>query len=582
MKKIFLLTAFMAAVAACSPELLTVRFFLQDGTGFSASVSVETGTVLQPENPGRDGYLFKGWYTQAEGGSRWDFSQPLTRSMNFYAQWEKEIHYVTFYPGYEGADASPVRQAFYENAEGLLIPNPFRRDGYKFLGWRPSADSSDIAYTDRALFRMGTADVALYAAWGYPGPDEYSIIFHSNIPGDDRTVVQTVTEGTVTVLQGNTFVYEGHRFLGWSENSAATAPAYPDGGEWVAGKGDVNLYAVWAELLTVEFDANGGTAVEAVTVTKGSPVPRPADPVLSDKIFYAWMKEGVRWDFSQSVDSSMTLTAKWVEHAVSYTALNRIDLNSDWTNYNGSESFFDSATGTGLWVFDAAVTAVPEKAFNGNTDLVSVRLPATVTGLGSYAFYNCTSLTDVQIDGSLTAVPAYAFYNCKKLESVTIPNSVTSFGNGAFSLCVALKAISIPDGVTVLGKETFLGDIALESVTIPSSVKQLDMSVFFACTGLKTVVLSEGLTAIADTAFAYCTSLTEIVIPTSVTLVKGAVFTECSLLTTVTVKNNIPPTGVTDLTFPASVTAIRVPTAVTEVYKAADGWSHYNAIINGF
>lgn len=582
MKKIFLLTAFLAAVTACSPEMVTVRFFLQDGTGFSASVSVETGTVLQPENPVRDGYLFKGWYTQSEGGSRWDFTQPLTRSMNFYAQWEKKIHYVTFYPGYEGADASPVRQAFYENDEGLLIPNPFRRDGYKFLGWSPSADSSDIAYTDRALFRMGTVDAALYAVWGYPGPDEYSIVFHSNIPGDDRTAVQTVTEGTATVLQRNTFVYEGHLFLGWSENSAATAPAYPDGGEWVAGKGDVNLYAVWAELLTVEFDANGGTAVEAVTVTKGSPVPRPADPVLSGKIFYAWMKEGARWDFSQQVDSSMKLTAKWVDYAVSYTALNRIDLNADWTNYNGSESFFDSAAGTGLWVFDAAVTAVPEKAFYGNTDLVSVRLPATVTGLGSYAFYNCTSLTDVQINGSPTAVPAYAFYNCKKLKSVTIPDSVTSFGNGAFSICPSLESIRIPEGVTDLGRETFLGATSLKSVSIPSSVQTLEMSVFFACTGLETVVLEEGVTTIDDTAFGYCTSLTEIGIPASVTVIKGAVFTECSSLATVTVKNSTPPTGVTELTFPASVTAIRVPTAETEDYKAAAGWLHYKEVITGF
>ena len=300
-------------------------------------------------------------------------------------------------------------------------------------------------------------------------------------------------------------------------------------------------------------------ATDSTESKKGSPVPRPADPVLSGKIFYAWMKEGARWDFSQPVDSSMKLTAKWVDYAVSYTALNRIDLNADWTNYNGSESFFDSAAGTGLWVFDAAVTAVPEKAFYGNTDLVSVRLPATVTGLGSYAFYNC-----------------------KKLKSVTIPDSVTSFGNGAFSICPSLESIRIPEGVTDLGRETFLGATSLKSVSIPSSVKTLEMSVFFACTGLESVVLEEGLETIDDTAFGYCTSLTEIGIPASVTVIKGAVFTECSSLATVTVKNSTPPTDVTELTFPASVTAIRVPTAETEDYKAAAGWLHYKEVITGF
>ena len=98
MKRFFLLATVLAVVSACVQETVTARFFLQDGSGFSAAVSVEPGTVLHPESPRRDGYLFKGWYTQSEGGSRWDFSQPLTRSMNFYAQWEKKIHYVTFYP----------------------------------------------------------------------------------------------------------------------------------------------------------------------------------------------------------------------------------------------------------------------------------------------------------------------------------------------------------------------------------------------------------------------------------------------------------------------------------------------------
>lgn len=581
MKRFFLLATVLAVVSACVQETVTARFFLQDGSGFSAAVSVEPGTVLHPESPRRDGYLFKGWCTQSEGGSRWDFSQPLTRSMNFYAQWEKKIHYVTFYPGYPDAGVTSIRQAFYENGEGHLIPNPFRRDGYRFLGWSLSADSPDIAYSDQALFQMKTADVVLYAVWGELGPNEYSIIFHSNIPGDTKTVVQTVEEGTEIFLRKNSFVYEGHRFLGWSEESQATAPSYPDGGKFGTVTGNVDLYAVWAELVTVTFNPNGGSAVGSVEIPKGMPVPRPADPVLSGKIFYAWMKDDVRWDFSQPVDSPVTLTAKWVDNAISYTALRRIDLNSDWAGYNGSESFFDTESNAGLWVFDSAVTAVPEKAFKENTDLLSVRLPATVTVLGGYAFYNCTSLTDVQIDGSLTAVPAYAFYNCKKLQTVTIPDSVKSFGNGAFSLCSALKEITIPDGVSDLGKETFLGDIALESVTIPSAVGQLDMSVFFACTGLQTVVLSEGLTAIADTAFGYCSSLTEIVIPSSVTEIRGAVFTECSLLKRVTVGNDVPPTGITEMTFPPFVSEIKVPASAVGSYQSTEGWSSYKEIISG-
>ena len=63
MKRILLslMTMFMFA---CQTETVSIRFFFQDGSGFSAVVTVDAGTVLTPTDPKRDGFVFQGWFTQ--------------------------------------------------------------------------------------------------------------------------------------------------------------------------------------------------------------------------------------------------------------------------------------------------------------------------------------------------------------------------------------------------------------------------------------------------------------------------------------------------------------------------------------
>ena len=54
--------------------------------------SVKTGDVVTPptEEPKRSGYVFKGWATDQDGTETFDFTKPLTGSVNLFAKWERD------------------------------------------------------------------------------------------------------------------------------------------------------------------------------------------------------------------------------------------------------------------------------------------------------------------------------------------------------------------------------------------------------------------------------------------------------------------------------------------------------------
>ena len=61
-----------------------------NGTGKVVQEVVKyEGTVTRPADPTADGYQFKGWYTQKDGGVPFDFRQPIKEDVTVYAHWSK-------------------------------------------------------------------------------------------------------------------------------------------------------------------------------------------------------------------------------------------------------------------------------------------------------------------------------------------------------------------------------------------------------------------------------------------------------------------------------------------------------------
>lgn len=71
-------------------ETFTVTFESMGGTSID-SVEVKEGQPVDaPVPPVRDGYTFKGWFTDEECTAKYDFNTPVTKDLTLYAGWEKD------------------------------------------------------------------------------------------------------------------------------------------------------------------------------------------------------------------------------------------------------------------------------------------------------------------------------------------------------------------------------------------------------------------------------------------------------------------------------------------------------------
>lgn len=124
------------------------------------------GTITQPADPSREGYLFDTWYKEAACTNVYDFSTLVTGDITLYAAWE-EVQ--------AGVDDGTVKISFVlndgtnteyysrEQLAGRRVTKPSNptREGYAFIGWYTDANGT-TAFSFNTLIN---ADTTLYALW---------------------------------------------------------------------------------------------------------------------------------------------------------------------------------------------------------------------------------------------------------------------------------------------------------------------------------------------------------------------------------------------------------------------------------
>ncbi|MFJ7839830.1 InlB B-repeat-containing protein [Lysinibacillus sphaericus] len=302
----------------------------------------------------RDGYLFAGWNTQADGQGKPYFAdetfQMGTTDVILYAQWTKPntpTYTVTYHANGATSGTVPQDSALYEENETVTVQGNsgnLVRDGYLFAGWNTQADGQGTAYNANATFPMGTADVILYAQWTKPNTPTYTVTYHAN-GATSGTVPQDSTqyeENKTVTVQGNSgnLVRTGYTFTGWNTQADGKGISYAENATFQMGKADVTLYAQWASnpstpnegnvtgpstsegnnsanpsrSIQISLETNGGLSLKDIEIAYNTTVSDLPIPTREGYRFAGWYqdKELTKpWDKRMLVKESLTLYAKW-------------------------------------------------------------------------------------------------------------------------------------------------------------------------------------------------------------------------------------------------------------------------------
>jgi len=121
-------------------EQCIVTFNSKSGSAVSAQAITSGGTAVKPETPEYDGYMFCGWYTDAEcsNGNLYDFTSKVDKNITLYAKWVQVDSKIQSVKGYEEslavvwADSNPssasVQYKAKESSTWKSVDAPLIRD----------------------------------------------------------------------------------------------------------------------------------------------------------------------------------------------------------------------------------------------------------------------------------------------------------------------------------------------------------------------------------------------------------------------------------------------------------------------
>ena len=201
----------------------------------------------------------------------------------------------------------------------------------------------------------------------------------------------------------------------------------------------------------------------------------------------------------------------------------------------------------------------------------TVNVPDGTTCIGGRAFEGQTNLVSVVIPESCTYIGAHAFYQCSSLKSITWPSSLDLLGGAAFGYCSSLEHVDIP-------MCSSWGNIAMNrrqnGVVEASTVWH-----FVYCNNLVSATFAEGINSIPKGFFSICTNLNYVSLPSTITDIYHDAFSGCNNLTTVKIEKRVPITIDSEVFTNRFVSTLIVPEGCKAAYEAADYWQDFATIV---
>ena len=238
----------------------TVKYNANGGTGAPSNQTKTYGKtlVLSSSIPQRTSiedngsiteYTFKGWATSStstsvaySSGSNYTANASIT----LYAVWSKTVSVNIYDVSYNTNGGSDVISQIKVKGETLKLRNTIPvKNGYTFIGWGLSSDSTSVSYYAGSNYTSDN-DIVLYAIWN---PWSHTVTFDIN--GGTGNVPEDfiVTSGNdAVIIPDCSITKKQHVFKYWCtqpSGSGGTRYYSGDGYNEMANGGIVTLYAIW-------------------------------------------------------------------------------------------------------------------------------------------------------------------------------------------------------------------------------------------------------------------------------------------------------------------------------------------------
>jgi uncharacterized repeat protein (TIGR02543 family) len=359
MKKIIIimLIATLAAVAltACAQRAdensYTVTF-IDSSLGV---VSYAKGqNVPVPAEPKREGYIFRGWFADAECTVPFDFEAVRNENVSVYAKWIPAFFTVTF----EDADLAPVRC---NSGEKVPIPDVPIKDNYVFAGWY--ADEARTTEFDFNVKRY--ENVTLYAKWEKLPAYEFTFTSLTDYFGSNPIALY---DGYLTDSQGN-----------WLDGYAVTAITIREITDIVIPENynGKPVYVIGSSLFQ-------GKDIENVTV--------PASVVFIDGSAFKNCKKLKNVVFSPVTDPTIVYGSKIMDAI----AAAQIPVNPQVIT--NPVTFANMEIVNEVYLTCSRLSIISSQVFYGCSSIEELRLPPMLVLMGMESFYECKALKDVYVE----------------------------------------------------------------------------------------------------------------------------------------------------------------------------------------
>ena len=332
-----------------------------DGNNYMVGVTASDGTMPQPPAPTRDGYTFAGWYWHADlsgysdeqkEADKVDFSKPVEKGGNMFAQWTKneaaktQVEVVSFFQGGD-RDGSNVITTVDVAPDSSVADCVQAFDGYHATKVVSGVATSEVEVNMTSSLEGITTLYVYYEADKVEEQKEIPVTYVANGGqfADGQEVQQGLTDSEGYMRQPLTPTREGYTFAGWYWVSSLDGLTDEqkdlnkvDFEQSVAGKDHVTMFAQWTKdaeqenLFNVMYVANGGQFVTGEDVQQGvtdseGVMRQPAAPTREGYTFDGWYwhadlsgytdeaKKADKVDFSKPLDRDAVMYAQWTKNA---------------------------------------------------------------------------------------------------------------------------------------------------------------------------------------------------------------------------------------------------------------------------